>query len=231
MAWRILAFAICVSSCLLARAEDNALTQQERKEGWQLLFDGKTTDGWMTADEKPALVSHVQDGALNPHPRDFDYLLLYKEPFENFVLSLDFKVSPDCNSGVIVRIWPLKFRGGWDIAANGLEVAIDDRKVDPFHSTGAIYDLVKPLANAAKPTGEWNHLEVTCDHNRIKSVLNGQLTAEINLDEWTKLNERPDGSRHKFDIAYKDHPRKGYIGLQDHGSDVWYRNIKLKRLE
>jgi Domain of Unknown Function (DUF1080) len=82
-----------------------------------------------------------------------------------------------------------------------------------------------------KPVGQWNHLEVTCDRSTIKSVLNGQLTASMNTDEWTTPNQRPDGTRHKFDVVYKDHPRRGYIGLQDHGGDVWFRNIKLRRLE
>ena len=52
----------------------------------------------------------------------------------------------------------------------------------------------------------------------------------MNVDEWTQPNQRPDGTAHKFDVLYKDHPRKGYIGLQNHGSDCWYRNIKLKVL-
>jgi hypothetical protein len=52
----------------------------------------------------------------------------------------------------------------------------------------------------------------------------------MDLDQWTEPNKRPDGSAHKFDIAYKNHPRKGYIGLQDHGAACWYKNIKLKPL-
>ena len=53
----------------------------------------------------------------------------------------------------------------------------------------------------------------------------------MDLDQWTTPNRRPDGSEHKFDVAYKDHPRSGYIGLQDHGSPCWYKNIKIKPLE
>ena len=81
-----------------------------------------------------------------------------------------------------------------------------------------------------KPVGEWNHLQITCDRGLIEVELNGRRVSRINLDEWTKPNRRPDGSDHKFDVAYKDHPRNGYIGLQDHGSDCWYKNIKLKPL-
>ena len=65
---------------------------------------------------------------------------------------------------------------------------------------------------------------------KIEVVVNGEPASQMDLDQWTMKNKRPDGSDHKFDVAYKDHPRKGYIGLQDHGSDCWYRNIKLKPL-
>jgi hypothetical protein len=78
--------------------------------------------------------------------------------------------------------------------------------------------------------GEWNHIEIKCDKNLISIVLNGEPVNRMDLDQWTAPNRRPDGSEHKFDIAYKDHPRKGYIGLQDHGGNCWYRNIKLRPL-
>ena len=81
-----------------------------------------------------------------------------------------------------------------------------------------------------KPVGEWNHIVITSDRSRMSVVLNGEAVSQIDLDEFREPNKRPDGSPHKFDVAYKDHPRKGYIGLQDHGSDCWFRNIKLKRL-
>jgi hypothetical protein len=81
-----------------------------------------------------------------------------------------------------------------------------------------------------KPAGEWNHMQITSHSNLIEVELNGQIVSKMNLDEWPAVNKRPDGSMHKFDVAYKDHPRTGYIGLQDHGSDCWYRNIKLKPL-
>jgi hypothetical protein len=216
-------------SASLARADDNALTEREQKDGWVLLFDGKTTKGWMTPKGKPLPLSHVQDGSLNPHP--CDYMLVFEKPLGDFVLALDFKISPKCNSGVFIRTSPLTPRPGKDVGFNGLEVAIDDTRDAGFHDTGAIYDLARPKANAMKPVGEWNHLQITCDRNRIEVEVNGQVVTRMDLDEWTAANRRPDGSEHKFDVAYKDHPRKGYIGLQDHGSDCWYRNIKLRRLD
>lgn len=211
-----------------AQAADNTLTDQEKKEGWQLLFDGKSTKGWMTPKEKPLPASHVQDGALNPHP--CDYMLVYEKPLENYVLALDFKLTPKCNSGIFIRTSPLKPRPGFDVGFNGMEVAIQESETAGFHDTGAIYDLVKPQKNALKPVGEWNHIQITSDRNILAVELNGEPITRMDLDQWTEKNKRPDGSDHKFDVVYKDHPRKGYIGLQDHGSDCWYRNIKLKVL-
>jgi hypothetical protein len=82
-----------------------------------------------------------------------------------------------------------------------------------------------------RPTGEWNHVVITCNDNLIEVELNGARVTRMDLDQWTKPNERPDGTKHKFDIAYKDHPRTGYLGLQDHGSPYWFKNIKLKPLK
>jgi hypothetical protein len=212
-----------------AHSADNTLTDQEKKEGWQLLFDGKTTKGWMTPKEKPLPASHVQDGALNPHP--CDYMLVYEKPLENYVLALDFKLTPKCNSGIFLRTSPLTPRPGKDVGFNGIEVAIQESDTAGFHDTGAIYDLVQPQKNTLKPVGEWNHIQITSDRNRLAVELNGERITSMDLDQWTEKNKRPDGTEHKFDVVYKDHPRKGYIGLQDHGSDCWYRNIKLKPLK
>lgn len=210
-------------------AADNALTDKEKSDGWVLLFDGQTTKGWMSPKEKPLDQKHVQNGSLNPHP--CDYMLVYQEPLENYKLSLDFKISQKCNSGIFVRTFPLTPRPGKDVGFNGIEIAIDDTKNSDFHDTGAIYDLVKPTKNAMKPVGEWNHIVITSDRNLLSIELNGEQVNRINFDEWPEPNKRPDGTMHKFDVAYKQHPRKGYIGLQDHGSDCWFKNIKLLRLK
>ena len=225
---------VCVQLALmpsvaLAFGDENSLTDQEKKDGWQLLFDGQTTRNWMSPKGKTLSQSHIQDRALNPHP--CDYMLVYEKPLANFVLALDFKISPKCNSGIFIRTSPLTPRPGLDVGFNGLEIAVDDTREADYHDTGAIYDLVRPKINAMKPVGEWNHIQITCDKNVIDVEINGKTVTHMNLDEWSEKNKRPDGSPHKFDIAYRDHPRKGYIGLQDHGSDCWYRNIKLKHLD
>jgi hypothetical protein len=212
----------------LALAADNQLSELQRADGWQLLFDGRTLNGWQTSSEKPSQ-RPVEDGAINPR-KCGGYMMIYEKPLADFKLALDFKIAKGCNSGIFLRTFPLTPRPGKDVGFNGIEIAIDDTTAASYHDTGAIYDLVKPRINAMKPVGEWNHIEITCDKNRISIELNGQGVSEMDLDQWTTKNKRPDGSDHKFDVAYKDHPRRGYIGLQDHGGECWYKNIKLKPL-
>lgn len=210
------------------RAADNTLTPAAKAEGWILLFDGKTLDGWLTSSGTPSRTPvDASEGAINPH-KSGGYMMIHERPWADFVLSLDFKISPKCNSGVFIRTFPLEPRPGKDVGFNGIEVAIDDTTTAGFHDTGALYDLVKPSANAMKPVGEWNHMVITCDGPRITIVVNGKEVTATNLEDWTTPNRRPDGTEHKFDVAYRDHPRRGYIGLQDHGSPCWYRNIKLR---
>jgi hypothetical protein len=205
------------------------LTPEEQKDGWILLFDGRTLNGWKTSSEAPSKTS-VEDGCINPH-RCGGYMMIHERVWSNFVLALDFKISKGCNSGIFIRTFPLTPRPGKDVGFNGIEVAIDDTPGAGYHDTGAIYDLVKPARNAMKPAGEWNHAVITCNKERIDVELNGEVVTRMNLDEWTEPNRRPDGSTHKFDVAYKEHPRKGYIGLQDHGSPCWFKNIKLRPLD
>jgi len=220
---------VCLSCFVVstARGADNTLTDKEKLAGWQLLFDGRTN--WKTctfADSK----TPVQEDALNPHGSG-GYMVIYEEPYENFRLALDFKLSKGCNSGIFLRTMPLRPRPGKDVGFNGLEVALDDTTTAGFTDSGAIYDLAKPSRNAMRPVGEWNHIEITCDKNLIDVVLNGEHVTHLDLDQFTEPNKRPDGTPHKFDIAYKNHPRRGYIGLQDHGANCWYKNIKLQKLD
>jgi hypothetical protein len=224
---RTLAVFIAIASATFAA--DNVLTDAERSQGWLLLFDGKTHEGWMNSD-RSAPRTPVEDGALNPHGAGH-YMLVHEKEWGDFVLALDFKISPHCNSGIFVRTSSLTPHPGKDIGFNGLEVAIDDTTTAGYVDTGALYDLSKPTRNAMRPVGEWNHIEITCRGARIEIVLNGEKVNSIDLDQFAEPNKRPDGTPHKFDVAYKNHPRKGYIGLQDHGSPCWFKNIKLRPIE
>ncbi len=209
----------------LATAE-NALSEAEKADGWLLLFDGNSLDGWLTSSEKPSQ-RPVDDHAINPH-KCGGYMMIYNKPFSDFILALDFKIAKGCNSGIFLRTFPLTPRPGRDVGYNGLEVAVDDTTAAGYHDTGAIYDLVKPTKNAMKPIGQWNHAVIVCDGSLISVELNGEPVTKMDLSQWTTKNKRPDGTDHKFDEAFKDHAKSGYIGLQDHGGECWYKNIKLK---
>jgi len=215
-------------------AEDNTLSEAEKKDGWILLFDGKTHKGWKTSGLKESKTP-VEDGCINPHGCG-DYMMIYEKPLSNFILSLDFKISPNCNSGIFVRTSSLTPLPKRDVGYNGLEIAVDDTPANGYTDTGAVYDLSKPSKNAMRlgskgeRHGQWNHIEIRCDGSRITVKLNGEPVNDVDLSKFTTPNRRPDGTAHKFDIAYKDHPLVGYIGLQDHGQPCWYKNIKLKPL-
>ncbi len=117
-------------------------------------------------------------------------MMVHKKPWENFVLSLDFKISKGCNSGIFIRTFSLKPRPGKDVGFNGMEVAIDDTPGAGFHDTGALYDLVKPKKAMMKPVGEWNHIVITSNKNIIEVEFNGEKITRMDIAEWTKA-ERP----------------------------------------
>ncbi len=212
----------------VVNAEDNQLTRSEKRAGWLLLFDGTTLDGWITSDQQPSQ-RPVEQGSINPH-KCGAYMMIHEKKRESFVLRLDFKISAGCNSGVFFRTFSLDPAEGRDVGFNGMEIAIDDTTTAGYHDTGAIYDLAKPSENAMKPVGEWNQLELRCRGNHIRVTINGKVVTEMDCGEFTKPALRPDGTSHKFPICYSEHPHAGYIGLQDHGADCWFKNIRLKEL-
>jgi len=203
-------------------AGDNELTEQEKKDGWILLFDGKSGDGWTNL--KPA---NIEDGTINPF-KSGNYVTFSKEKYGDFTLSCDVKVSAGCNSGIFIRTGEPK-----DPVQTGIEIQVLDSagKAKPGkHDSGAIYDLVAPTKNPMKPAGEWNRMEITCAKNKITVSLNGEQIADMDLDQWTEAGKGPDGAANKFKKALKDFPREGYLGFQDHGKPAWFKNIKLKKL-
>lgn len=208
-----------------AQAADNELTPEEQSDGWVLLFDGKDLGGWKNNDSKP-VGAKIEDGAINVHDTG-GYLLVYDQPFDDFVFKCDVKMSPpECNSGVFVRTGDLA-----DPVNTGLEAQVYDGDIDALHDFGSIYDLVGAAKDATKGEGEWNELEIRCDGPQVSVKVNGEEVAKLNCDELDKPGLRGDGTPHKFvGKAIKDFPRSGYIGLQDHGHDVWYKNLKLKKL-
>src|SRR5579884_2603075 len=117
-------FMLSITVATFAKASDNVLTLDEKKQGWILLFDGKSLNGWETSDQKPSK-KPVESGCLNPHGCGA-YMLVQKQTWENFVFECDFKITKDCNSGIFVRTWPLAAPPGRDVGWNGFEVQVLD---------------------------------------------------------------------------------------------------------
>jgi hypothetical protein len=192
---------------------------------FRALFDGTSGTGWILCDKKPLPKDNVQADGLNPHGAG-SYLVVHETKFGDFVLDFDYKLSKGCNSGVFLRVGDLS-----DPVYTGIEVALDDTTATGMHDPGAFYDLVAPKENAQKPAGEWNRMAITAHGPKITVVLNNKEVSTINLDEWTETGKRPDGSSHKFkNVAIGKLPRSGYLGFQDHGSDCWFKNVRIKEL-
>ena len=224
-AWVGMVLMVCPG--VAAWAQVNQLTPEEKAQGWRLLFNGRDHTGWMCNNGRP-VASPIEDQALLPY-RSGGYLVVYKETFGDFILRCEVKQSaPDANSGIFFRVGDLR-----DPVQNGFEVQIW-RSGTALNSFGAIYDLVPPRPknpNYWKPPGQWNQVEIRCQGPHIQVKVNGQLVAQMNCDQWTIPGRRPDGSKHKFKKAIKDMPRRGYIGFQDHGKKVWFRNVKILVLD
>jgi Domain of Unknown Function (DUF1080) len=193
---------------------------------FRVIFDGTAGTGWILCDKKPLPKDNVQPDGLNPHGTG-SYLVVHETKFGDFVLEFDYKLTKGCNSGVFIRVSDLK-----DPVPTGIEVAIDDTSEAGMHDSGAFYDLVAPKENAQRPAGEWNHMTITARGPKMTVTLNDKEVSTINLDEWNEPGKRADGSKHKFDnVAIGKLPRTGYLGFQDHGSDCWFKNVKIKELD
>lgn len=203
----------------------NTLTAEEKQEGYRLLFDGNTLNGW-------AATSHPEnweasDGKIICKGGTNGYLYT-EDRFEDFVLHLEYRTEPQVNSGIFFRWTELE-----DPVHTGLEMQIldtFDREEMDKHCSGALYDLVAPSVNAARPAGEWNQVTIRCEGSMVQLRLNGMTVVEADLDQWTVAGKNPDGTNNKFKYAWSERPRLGHIGFQDHGGRAEFRNIKIKLL-
>jgi hypothetical protein len=148
-----------------------------------------------------------------------------KDKYADFVLDLEFKVDEKTNSGVFIRTHDHNWLP-W------VEVQVADSYGAPIsrHICGGIFDILEPAKNAVRPAGKWNLLTIEARGPKVKVIMNNEPIINMDLDKWTEAHKNPDGTKNKFNIAYKDLPRFGFIGLQDHGTKVWYRNLKIKEL-
>jgi len=184
------------------------LVAQNAEEGFVSLFNGSDLSGWHVMGT-PAW--KVENGVLVCTGGGGGWLRSEKQ-YQNFVLRLEFRVSKGGNSGIFIRS---ALEG--NPAFTGMEAQIlDDYGRQPTpHTTAAIYDAVAPTKNMSKPADEWNSVEIICSGPWVVVTMNGEEIVRVNMDEHPKLKERL---------------RSGYIGLQNHGSHVEFRNIRIKEL-
>ena len=185
------------------------------------LFNGKDFTGWKGKEGGWV----IQDGAMAWQKGCGD--IWTEQKFGDFVLDLEFKIAKGTNSGIFIRTGNPK-----DNVQTGIEIQVYDSagQKPNKNSSGAVYDCLAPSETADKPAGEWNHIVITAKGSKLQIVMNDKQIIDMDLDKWTEPGKNPDGSKNKYKNAFKDFPREGYIGLQDHGGAIWYRNVKIKGL-
>lgn len=209
----------------------NALTDAERAAGWRLLFDGRTTQGWKRYKSvEPITGWEAVDGALTRTARGGD--IITTDQFRNFELALEWRLSPDGpagNSGIFYRALETTSEIYW--GAPEMQVLDNARHPDgrsELTSAGSNYALHGVAHSHARPVGEWNAVRLVVNGNHVEHWLNGTKVVEYELGsaDWrervakSKFAEHPDYGR----------AERGHIGLQEHGSYVAFRNVKLREL-
>jgi hypothetical protein len=231
--------AVTLLSCFTQNKTIMQLTDNNtaKTKDWISLFDGKTTKGWHTYNKTSiGKAWKVENGILHFDATTKKQMpaeggdIVTDEEFDNFHLKLEWKISPNGNSGIIFysKEDP-QIPNMWQ---TGPEMQILDDKGHPDakiqkHHAGDLYDMISSK-EAVKPVGEWNLAEIVANKGKLEFYLNGQQILSTTLwdDNWRKMIANS---------KFKDMPlfgtiRKGKIGLQDHGDDVWFRNIMIKRL-
>ena len=220
-----LAAAVCAGG-QEARAP-NTLTDQERSAGWQLLFDGESLEGWRGYHEEEISGWEVVDGSIVRVGPGGD--IVTRESFQDFELTLEWKVEPGGNSGVFYRA-PLGLEHVYHGAPEMqiLDNARHPDGQDPLTSAGANYGLHPAPPDIARPPGEWNRARILVRGNHVEHWLNGRKAVEYELhsEDW---DARVEASKFAQWPEYGEAER-GRIGLQDHGDRVWFRSIKIRRL-
>ena len=224
------------------KEKDNTLTQQELKDGWKLLFDGKTSAGWMNAKTKkfPQSGWNIKDGLLifDPStiaPEGGGGDIVSVDKFRNFELIVDFKYKTGGNSGIKYFVDTEKNNG--TLASIGCEYQILDDKNHPDAKLGisgnrtlaGLYDLITPKPKIDKGPDQWNRAKIIVNGNHIEHWLNGQLTVsyERNNEAWKALVATS---------KFKDSPgfgeaAEGRLLLQAHGDLVSFKNIKIREIK
>jgi hypothetical protein len=212
----------------VVRGQVNMLTAEEQAAGWRLLFDGKTIQGWRgyRMDSVPS-GWRVEDGALTRVAGGAD--LITREQFGDFELSLEWKVAPGGNSGIMYRVteeYDYAYQSGPEFQV--LDDAGHADGKSRLTAAGAAYGLYPAPAGVVKAAGEWNAARIVVRGAHVEHWLNGVKVVEYELGS-------PDWEARVQQSKFAQWPHYGraalgYIALQDHGDWVAYRNIKLRVL-
>lgn len=226
------------------KTEPNTLSEKEKEDGWKLLFNGENHEGWRGYNKETFPTDwKVQDGMLymagsgrGEAGSENGGDILYGEKFENFHLKLEWKISEGGNSGIFYLGQETDdFNFIWETAPE-MQVLDNDKHPDAIlgkdgnRKAGSLYDIYPAQPQNAKPAGEWNQVEIIVYKGTVVHKQNSETVVEYHL--WTPKWEE-DVANSKFpelNENWADVAKEGYIGLQDHGDDVWFRNIKIKKM-
>jgi len=225
-------FAFCVGCCLAVTAQakegsaPNQLTKQEKADGWQLLFDGKSVDGWMHWPTRQPLEPGkwvARDGALVLAGKGGGDIYTAK-PYENFELQLEWKTTG--NSGLLFRVDPSSKGPIWKVAPE-MQILRDGGKKST--SAGGLYALYDIEGKKIIHPDGWNQVRLKVHNDQVTGWFNGEqvYTFKIGSDDW---NARVAKSKFAKNQGFGE-TAKGHIGLQDHGHEVAFRNVKIRKLD
>jgi len=232
---------LLIASAPLFSQNVNSLTPAEKKEGWVLLFNGKNFDGWRQCNGKAMPANWViDDNAMKvftaegrkPGSGAGGDILYGIKKFRNFELSIDWKTEKMGNSGIFYNVREVPGQAIY-YAAPEVQVLdnVDatDNKI-PSHLAGSLYDMLPADPKTVKPAGAWNTIVIKLKDGNVTHTQNGVKVVEYTLwtPQWDTLVAR--SKFRTFKGFTEGISKEGYIGLQDHGYAIWFRNIKIREL-
>jgi hypothetical protein len=227
-----LAFALVAASALVAPAADNQLTAAEKSAGWQLLFDGKSTQGWRVYNKKDAAINgwKVVDGMLHCQAKVKGDNIITEKKYNDFELSWEWRQLTAGNNGVKYFVTEARPKSPGHEYQMIDDTGHPDGKLGPHRQTASFYEVLPPAADKPlKPAGEWNSSKIVVRGKTVEHWLNGKnvLTYELG-SEAVKAGIAK--SKFKNDAGFGD-KIAGHIMLTYHQDDCWYRNIKIRELK